>query len=151
MMQSLTPQQVAWWDETHRKCAIGGQRAGAIHYISFPRTTEGKLELEAGEYDSPEVSWVNVKYEKEVRPCLGCGIQEEADGTTVGMCAKQFCYSGQLLVSLKDERRNVASEIGQVKGLSHPGPWLAGPQVDGKVFENDKTSKLKGIGVYYSI
>jgi hypothetical protein len=26
------------------------------------------------------------------------------------------------------------------------GPWLADPRVDGKGFENDKTSKLKGIG-----
>jgi hypothetical protein len=94
-MQSLTPQQVAWWDETHRKCVISGQRAGATHYIRFPRTTEGKLDLEAGEYDSSEVSWVNVKYEKEVRLCLGCGIREEADGTTVGVCAKPFCYSGK--------------------------------------------------------
>jgi hypothetical protein len=62
------------------------------------------------------------------------------------VCAKLFCYSGKLLASLKDDRRNVASKIGLVKGLSHPGPWLAGPREDGKVFENDKTSKLKGIG-----
>jgi hypothetical protein len=146
MMQSLTPQQVAWWDEMHRKCVIGGQRAGATHYIRFLRTTEGKLDLEAGEYDSSEVSWVNVRYEKEVRLCLGCRIREEADRTTVGVCAKPFCYSGKLLVSLKDDRRNVASEIGRVKGLSHPGLWLADPRVDGTVFENDKTSKLEGIG-----
>jgi hypothetical protein len=146
MMQSLTPQQVAWWDEMHKKCVIGGQQAGATHYTWFPPTAKGNLDLEAGEYDSSEVSWVNVKYEKEVGLCLGCGIWEEADGTTVGVCAKPFCYSGKLLVSLKDNRRNVASKIGRVNGLSHPGPWLVDPREDGKVFENDKPSIFKGIG-----
>jgi hypothetical protein len=33
-----------------------------------------------------------------------------------------------------------------VKGLPHSGPWLVDPREDGKVFENDKPSKLKGIG-----
>jgi hypothetical protein len=56
------------------------------------------------------------------------------------------CYSGKLLVSLKDDRRNIATEIARVKSLSHPSPWLADMQEDGKVFEHDKTSKLKGIG-----
>jgi hypothetical protein len=109
--EPLKPQQVAWWDKTHRKCIIGEQRAGATHYVRFPRTPEGKLDLEAGKYDDSEVAWVNVKYEKEVRLCLGCGIYEEADGTTVGVCAKPFCYSGKLLVSLKDDRKNVVIEI----------------------------------------
>jgi predicted flap endonuclease-1-like 5' DNA nuclease len=62
------------------------------------------------------------------------------------VCAKPFCYPGKLLVSLKDDRRNVIVEIAQVKSLSHPGPWLADTRDDGKVFELDKTSKLKGIG-----
>jgi hypothetical protein len=124
-MRPLKPQQVAWWDEAHRKCIIGGQHAGATHYLRFPRTPEGKLNLESGKYDESEVAWVNVKYEKEVRLCLGCGIYEKADGTTVGVCAKPFCYSGKLLVSLKDARRNVAVKIARVKYLSHPGLWLA--------------------------
>ncbi len=110
-MRPLKPQQVAWWDETHRKCIIGGQRAGATHYVRFPRTPEGKLNLKSGKYDESEVAWVNVKYEKEVRLCLGCGIYEKADGTTVGVCAKPFCYSGKLLISLKDGWRNVVAKI----------------------------------------
>jgi hypothetical protein len=145
-MRPLKPQQVAWWDETHRKCIIGGQRAGVTHYVRFPRTPEGKLDLEGGKCDESEVAWVNVKYEKEVRLCLGCGIYEKEDGTTVGVCAKPFCYSGKLLVSLKDDRRNVVVEIARVKSLSHPGPWLADTRDGGKVFELNKTSKLKGIG-----
>jgi hypothetical protein len=86
-MKPLKPQQVAWWDETHRKCiVIGGQRAaGATHCVRFPRTPEGKLDLEAGKDNDSKLAWVNVKYEKWVRLCLGCGIYEEADGTTVGV------------------------------------------------------------------
>jgi hypothetical protein len=148
-MNPLKPQQVAWWDETHRKCIIGGQRAGATHYVRFPRNPEGKLDFNAGKYDDSEVSWVNVKYEKEVRLCLGCGIREEGDGdgsTTVGVTAKPFCYSGKLLVSLKEDQRLVSAEIARVKSLSHPGPWLADTRDVGKVYENEKPSKLKGVG-----
>jgi hypothetical protein len=32
-MIPLKPQQVAWWDKTHRTCIIGGQQAGATHYV----------------------------------------------------------------------------------------------------------------------
>jgi hypothetical protein len=144
-MKPLKPQQVAWWDETHRKCIIGGQQAGATHYVSFSRTPEGKLDLEAGEYDDSEVAWVNVKYEKDFQLCLGCGIYEEADGTTVGVRAKPFCYSGKLLVSLKDELRNVAVEIARVKSLSHPGHWLADTPEDGIVLSKTKLRNLNAL------
>jgi hypothetical protein len=40
-MEPLKPQQVAWWDEMHRKCIIGGQRAGATQALckisAYPR------------------------------------------------------------------------------------------------------------------
>jgi hypothetical protein len=90
-----------WWASSRfdSKCKIS----------AYP--TRRKLDLEASKYDDSEVAWVNMKYEKAVRLCLGCGIYEEAGGTTVGVCAKPFCYSGKLLISLKDGWRNVVAKI----------------------------------------
>jgi hypothetical protein len=124
-----------WWatSRCESQCKIAGN-------------PDGKLDIEAGEYDDSEVSWVDVKYDREVRLCLRCRICEEADGSTVGLIAKPFCYSGKLLVSLKEHGRLVYTEISHVQSLSHPGPWLADTREPGKVYENEKTSKLKGLG-----
>ena len=42
--------QVVWWDETHRKCLIGGLSATKDYYFKFPRDKEGQLDLEKGQY-----------------------------------------------------------------------------------------------------
>jgi hypothetical protein len=84
---------------------------------------------------------VNVKYEKEIRLCLGCGICKEEDGGTIGVTAKPFCYSGKLLVSLKEDKRLIiCAEITRVQSLSHPGPWLSDTQEAGNLYESERTS-----------
>lgn len=53
-LTKLTLEQVAWFDETHRKCTIGNEVAGSISsktYVRFPRDADGKLDLENGTYD----------------------------------------------------------------------------------------------------
>ena len=35
--------QVVWWDETHRKCLIGGLSATKDVYLRFPRDKNGKV------------------------------------------------------------------------------------------------------------
>jgi hypothetical protein len=52
----LTPiakTQVGWFDETHTKCTIGGQKADTLkrHVVRFPRDKHGKLDMQAGAYD----------------------------------------------------------------------------------------------------
>ena len=52
----LTPietTQVGWFDETHTKCTIGGQKADKSkrHVVRFPRDQHGKLDMQAGAYD----------------------------------------------------------------------------------------------------
>jgi hypothetical protein len=103
-MKPLKPQQIAWWDETHRKC-ITGQRAGLTTYAFQVRTRKGKLDLEAGKYDDSWCAWVNV-YEKEVRLCLGCGIYEKLMELCRSVC-KAILLFREITVSLKDDRRNV--------------------------------------------
>ena len=65
---------VAWWDETHSKCVIGSVEN---YYLQFPRDESGKLDLEKGQYnDSNPSTILNVKYDKEIRLCLGCAVVE---------------------------------------------------------------------------
>ena len=45
--------QVGWFDETHTKCTIGGQKADQSkrHVVKFPRDQHGKLDIKGGTYD----------------------------------------------------------------------------------------------------
>lgn len=45
-LESLKKTQVSHWDETHKKCTIGGIAAGTVGYqVKFPRDENGKLDL----------------------------------------------------------------------------------------------------------
>jgi hypothetical protein len=68
-MPKLKMAQVVWWDEMHKKCFIGGRQGGskATHFVRFPRDYNRKIDLVKGAYDTSEVSYLYVKYEKEVR------------------------------------------------------------------------------------
>ena len=54
-MPKLKEDQVVWWDETHKKCTIGGQGQNTNFYIRFPRDKNGKLDMDNGAYDPKEV------------------------------------------------------------------------------------------------
>ena len=42
--------QIIWWDETHRKCLIGELSSSKDYALLFPRNSEGKLDLDNGQY-----------------------------------------------------------------------------------------------------
>jgi hypothetical protein len=54
----------------------------------------GRLDLDEGTYDETEVTYLSVKYEKEVRLCLGCAITEDMDWKEKGLTAVPFDNSG---------------------------------------------------------
>jgi hypothetical protein len=57
-MDPLEQSQVVWWDETHKKCVIGGLQGGAAtHFVRFPRDKNGRLDLDNGTYYDTEVSY----------------------------------------------------------------------------------------------
>jgi hypothetical protein len=78
-LKKLYKSQEGWWDETHKKCQIGGL-GNATHAVQFPCDANGRLNLDEGTYDETEVMYLSVKYEKEVRLCLGCAITEDVNG-----------------------------------------------------------------------
>jgi hypothetical protein len=52
-LTAIDTTQIGWFDETHTKCTIGGQKADQSkrHVVKFPRDKDGKLDMQAGTYD----------------------------------------------------------------------------------------------------
>jgi hypothetical protein len=52
-LTAIETTQVGWFDETHTKCTIGGQKADQSkwHVVRFPRDKQEKLDLQAGTYN----------------------------------------------------------------------------------------------------
>ena len=47
--------QIVWWDETHRKCLIGGISTNRNFTMKFRRNKDGKLDLRGGEFDKKQI------------------------------------------------------------------------------------------------
>ncbi len=56
-LTAIETTQVGWFDETHTKCTIGGQKADQSkrHVVRFSPPKHGKLDTESGEYDETGV------------------------------------------------------------------------------------------------
>jgi hypothetical protein len=64
-MEALSMEGIAWWDETHTKCVIGGIGNGLSHFhVKFPRVEDGKGDLKNDSYLDEEKLTLKVKYEK---------------------------------------------------------------------------------------
>ena len=66
----LSLNQIVWWDETHRKCLIGGQNPSKTFQMIFPRDEKGNVDIENGEYTKRRKTILNVKYEKALSTFL---------------------------------------------------------------------------------
>ena len=82
--------QIVWWDETHRKCLIGGISTNRNYSIKFKRNKDGRLDLKDGKFDEKQVQILNCKYEKECRLGLGCAMvtPKNPDGTFLPVTGK---------------------------------------------------------------
>jgi hypothetical protein len=68
--------------------------------------------LEEGTYyDETEITYLSVKYEKEVRLCLGCAVTKDTDGSKKGRSAVPFDYSGKIVLSILEYGRCKKTEI----------------------------------------
>jgi hypothetical protein len=107
-------QHVAVWDETHRKCVIGdgAAMAGRDQQLKFRRDASGKLN-DSGEYSEVTSAYLNVKFEKEIRLCLGAVLVPGADNgeVTHGKMLKPFVYSGKLIITISDYNKKTAEEV----------------------------------------
>ena len=149
----LSLHQIVWWDETHRKCLIGGQNPSKTIQMIFPRDKDGKIDIKNGEYTKERKTVLNVKYEKECR--LGLGVAMVAplspDGTAlspIGRRCHPFDYSSKVMISIDDYQRMKTIEINRVKSLKgRNGYWISSSRdKDIKYYNDDPVLFLKGVG-----
>ena len=144
--------QIIWWDETHRKCLIGGQSNTREFQLQFPRNKSGKFDAIHGEYSKEELSVLNVKYEKECRVGLGVAMVTPLtqDSTTLpneGRRCHPFNYTSKVLISIDDYKKLKKVEFNRVRSLSNRvGIWIESSRIAGKLYCNDPLNKLKGVG-----
>ena len=154
-LQKMSKFKTAWWDETHKKCHIGasGSRIGPGKdnvTVHFPRDAEGNVDLVNGKYTEAK-SVLSVKYEKEVRFCLGVFLKEGDSGEVTGEKLKMFNYTEKTIVAIerRDKLRSLA--ILHVKKAKRTGTgttsvWIKNTREDGAIYRNDSTGMIKGIG-----
>jgi hypothetical protein len=145
-LKPLEVTQVAWFDECHKKCIIGGvanDRSNVV--LRFPRDENGKLCVGSGSYSNEDVIRMKVKYAKEGRFCFSCAIVER-EGEQVGVRGDTFDYSGKTLLSISEYNKRINVEITRVKGLTRGGAWINDPRQEGSLYRNDPPTRLKGCG-----
>jgi predicted flap endonuclease-1-like 5' DNA nuclease len=114
--------------------------------IRFRRDANGKLDPK-GNLKDPH-SELRVKYEKEVRLGLGCAatkcrITDRVEGKT----CKAFCYSGKVILSIKDYTDKQNAELKRIKTLKGNNYWVVDRRKKGEFFLDDKVSLIPGIGL----
>ena len=148
----LDPDQIVWWDETHRKCLIGGLNGNKNYTMKFKRDANGKLDHENGSYSDKKIQILNCKYEKECRLGLGCALitPKSTDGSYLpskGVRIKPFNYSEKVLLSVTDYEKKMAAEFRRVKSLTAKnGYWIEGTREPDRFYLDDKLSQLKKVG-----
>jgi hypothetical protein len=93
-----------------------------------------------------------VKYEKEIRLCLGCTLIEEKEENDMeeGRIATPFDYSSKTILSIKDYSHRQRTEIDRVRQLDKGGGlWVIEQGPKDAIYENDPIQTLKWIGDSY--
>ena len=146
--------QVAYWDEMHPDCDLRNCHAVTAPQNNFvyrvPRNNDGKIDLRHGTIKNNNPTETKVKYSKEARLGLGVALVLLPDGTEEGRRCEPFDYTEKVVVSNADWNKLVQNEIQRVKNLTgdchgHKGPWAVSKR-DGKIYEDDNSNKIKGIG-----
>ena len=145
----LSIDQIGWWDETHRKCLIGGIRTSKDFCLQFKRNKQGLLDPD-GEYSKRDLVKLNVKYESEGRFGLGCAKVSKLNKQTNNylphaVVMPPFNYSGKTIISISDYEIKKNVEMRRVKKLSQRSQWCEKPEKDA-VYQDSPLDSLKGLG-----
>ena len=98
--------RLAYWDESHRKCIIGGCSGRDSYgvYIIFPRDENNRPDINGTFTDNNGKRRIilNEKYPDEVRFCAGVTkVRSPIDGTISGIKFPLWNYSDKKVVSLE--------------------------------------------------
>ena len=104
--------------------------------------------MENGKYSEEEKVILQVKFENEIRLCLGVAVLMDQKGKKKGVRLEAYNYSGKMLLSIKDFEAKIAAEINRVKNLSSAsGYWINNNRKEGILYQDDKLSILKDISI----
>jgi hypothetical protein len=124
-----------------------GELAMDCPNVKFPRDADGKVDLKNGRYLEAEKVKLKVKYEKEIQLCLGRAVIRNEDGSKVGKRANPFCYSGRIIITLKDHALKRKQETSRAKAFTSVGPglWVSNQRQNGYFnHDNEPQLHLKG-------
>jgi hypothetical protein len=108
--------QIAFWDEKHEKCKIGGTGTERDRILWLKRDENGKLDKNGKLVDATKR--LKVKYEKE--GWLGLGVaatKSNQDLDPLGVRMLAYDYSGKTLISLNERDAKRREEITRVQNL----------------------------------
>jgi hypothetical protein len=141
--------QIAFWDETHKKVRVGQVGANGMKYqVRFRRDEGGKVNADNGSCIAEEGTQLKMKYAKEVRLCLGVAKIKLDNGTEEGKRLPLFDYSGKVILTIKDYEKKITEELHRVRNLQgNGGGWIDCHREKGLFWESEVLSTVKGIGI----
>ena len=153
-LKKMSKFKTAFWDETHKKCTIGcaGSRIGpgkpnvSVH---FPRDVDGNIDIVNGTYTTDVNSILSVKYEKEVRFCLGVFLKKNEAGNVTGERLPIFDYTEKRIIAIerRDKLRLLAMmHVKKVNRGSKTSVWVECSRVPGAIYRDDAVNVVKEIG-----
>jgi hypothetical protein len=135
-LTSLTLDQIAWFDETHKKVVIG---MGKDFQTKFRRDEHGNLDPNGTVGDL--LPTMKVKYPEEVRLMLGLSMK---DGN--GVRLPLFNYTSKIILTQKDYLHQEEKEMRRVRALDGKcAPWYISGRQAGAVYECELVNTLKHI------
>jgi hypothetical protein len=140
-LEPLSVYQIAFFDECHKKTAIG--RTGDTVY-SFPRNEGGLYDKDGGIGDVD--TKLHCRYPKEGRFCFGVSSVELNDGRIEGRHCAMCDYSAKNLITITGEDKLIKEELKRVRELKTEGQWVEKwTHLPGRLFENDSVMVLDKI------
>ena len=156
-LKLIKKSDTTWFDETHIVVMAGSSKKGRIlktknrkKINGFPRDKNGKFDPVHGTYAEVKISHMNVKYDNEVRLCLGMYMDQFSDGPDpiyIGKRCYPYDYTGKLILSPSDWDSKEVEEFIRVRELPNPGPWVKiSKSLNGEIYWDDDVKVIAGIG-----
>jgi hypothetical protein len=117
-------EQIAWWDERHRKCNLGCATKYEWRFLVDKDHPECRI-LDPNDPRAvlpPPMPKTTAKYLSEARRSLGVAMKTDENGIMTGHKFRPFAYNSQLMIGLEKYRKKVAAEIKRVETLVG-GEW----------------------------
>ena len=115
----LSRHQVAFWDETHPKVIISTGKVKKLPNknveVKFPWNEDGTFDIFSKKYAQPSETIVNVKYDDEIRLCLGVALVRMPCGKIVCKRSELIDYADNVVISEEEQNSRIKSEIEKVE------------------------------------